>query len=155
MSYVERMIYEVVTRYIHDVPARVVVSDNNRIAREVVYHARIAAETITGSETFDGPAIHEYIRERIQYEADMDPGNQRLRMPWRTVLEGRTDCKSSAIMIGALAKRAGCDVRLAFIDQTGSGQWDHVFAVVDGVSIDPLAEYGETLQYQRIHAERI
>lgn len=125
--------------------------DNNRLARDVVYHTRVAADMIEGADAFDARKVHEFVRTRIKYEADHDPMDQRLRLPWRTVLEGRTDCKSSAILIGSLAKRAGHEVKLRFVDQTGEGQWDHVYTIVDEVPVDPLCNFGEEVPYLYQH----
>lgn len=133
--------------------ARIV--DNNRLARDVVYHAIIGAERVTAVDPWDSAKIHQFVRENIQYQAELDPNNQRLRMPWRALDEGVGDCKTTAIMIASLAKASGRDVVLRFLDQTGGGQWDHVFAVVDGVPVDPLEPFGQSLPYYHSHDERI
>ena len=129
--------------------------DNNRLARDVVYHAVIAAERVSAVVPWDAEALHRYVRENIAYVEDVDPMNQRVRMPWITVDERAGDCKSTAIMIASLAKASGRCVVLRFLDQTGSGQWDHVFAVVDGIPVDPLERYGEQMPHYHAHDERL
>lgn len=129
--------------------------DNNRLARDVVYHTIAAAERINGIFPWDSAAVHDFVRERIRYHAELDPMDQRLRMPWRALDEGVGDCKTTAIMIGALAKASGRDVTLRFLDQTGGGQWDHVFAIVDGLAVDPLEPLGSIMPHYHHHDERI
>lgn len=127
------------------------------VARAVVYHLRIAAEHYAVDMPPGGypdPAtLHAFLVERITYEADTDPDYQRLRMPWRTVMDGTTDCKSSAIFIGALSLASGRTVDLRFTDATGNG-WGHVYAIVDGVAVDPLLPFGDHPKAARSHAVR-
>lgn len=118
--------------------------DNDGLARAVVYSIVAAAESIGPlAESFTGPELHAFIREAIRYEADTDPGGQRLRMPWRTLWEGVTDCKSSAIFIGALLLAQGEPVVVKFIDGEGVGGWTHVYILgADGIALDPLLPLG-------------
>jgi hypothetical protein len=116
--------------------------DNNGLARAVVYAVMCAAEFVNAPDFDDPYQLHQFLRERIQYSADMDPDWQLLRMPWRTTTDGTTDCKSSAIFIGGLAYAAGHHVVIRFTDEFGTGQWNHVYAIVNGIACDPLLPYG-------------
>lgn len=118
-------------------------TDNDGIAREVVYATRVAAEMYAGQHLTTTPQeLHRLIAKEIQYEADDDPNGQRLRMPWRTLIEGKTDCKSSAIFIGGVSLAQGRHVVIRFVDEDGAGSWSHVYAIVDGDAADPLLTYG-------------
>lgn len=128
--------------------------DNNRLARDVVYHAVVAAEKVAPLSPWNSEEVHAYVRRNVEYLEDADPNNQRLRMPWRTVFEGKGDCKSTAIMIAALAKASGRHAVLRFVDQEGEG-WDHVYAVVDGVPVDPMESFGTEVPYIHRHDEPI
>jgi len=86
--------------------------------------------------------IHRFVRSRVDYIADRSADDQRIRAPWVTLREGRGDCKSTAVLIYALADIAGFPAWLRFYDQRGHG-WDHVVAVVDGIPVDPLLELGD------------
>lgn len=132
-------------------PVRSVQVDNDGLVDEVVAHTLVAAEMITGGIAFDGRAVHCLLIDEVRYDADDDIANQRLRMPWRTLNERRTDCKSSAIFIGALAKRSGERVCLRFIDEHGIGAFTHVYAVVNGTPIDPLEPYGAEMAHVLAH----
>lgn len=74
---------------------------------------------------------------------DEDLFHQFVRMPWRTLEDGRTDCKSSAVLIGSTCKAAGCDVALRFIINPGEQHYGHVYAIIDGTAVDPLLEFGQ------------
>lgn len=124
--------------------------DNQRLARDVVYHARVASDFIRGLVKWDGAYVHAYVRQQVAYVEDVDPENQRLRMPWKTLEEGAGDCKSTAILIAGLAKASKRKAVIRFVDQRGEG-WDHVYAVVDGVAIDPLLPYGEEVPHLFYH----
>jgi len=121
--------------------------DNSGIARAVVYSIVVAAELLAEGDPplqwTSGADLHAFIRDRIRYEADTDPDGQRLRMPWRTVWEGVTDCKSSAIFIGGHLLAQGEAITVRFIDGEGCGAWTHVYILgADGIALDPLLSLG-------------
>jgi hypothetical protein len=119
-------------------------TSNNELARTVVYAVRIAAEQYLGHVHGITPErLHAFVQDHIVYDADLDPDLQRIRMPWRTLLDEVTDCKSSAIFIGGLSLAQGHQVAITFIDEHGAGHWGHVYAVVDGIPCDPLLAYGQ------------
>jgi hypothetical protein len=127
----------------------VIDADNNELARTVVYAVRIAAEQYAGHVQDITPAqLHAFVQDHIVYDADLDPDLQRIRMPWRTLLDEVTDCKSSAIFIGGLSLAQGHQVAITFIDEHGAGHWGHVYAVVDGVPCDPLLPYGQACRHR-------
>ena len=114
--------------------------DNDGLARDVVYSLIVAAELLAPMEyAVTGPELHAFVRDHILYQADSDPMGQRLRMPWRTVWEGVTDCKSSAIFIGACLLAQGEPITVKFVDGEGVGAWTHVYILgADGIALDPL-----------------
>lgn len=121
--------------------------DNDGLARQVVYSIMVAAEILAeseaGTEWHTGAELHAFVRDRVKYEADADPLGQRLRMPWRTVWEGVTDCKSSAIFIGGHLLAQGEPVTVRFVDVDGIGAWTHVYILgADGIALDPLLPLG-------------
>ena len=120
--------------------------DNLRLARDVYYHATVAARWVGGIPGWNSEQIHDWVQRTIKYREDTDPNNQRLRMPWATVQEGAGDCKSTAILIAALAAASGRRAALRFVDQRGEG-WDHVYAIVDGIPMDPLLSAGKEVDY--------
>lgn len=85
--------------------------------------------------------LHEYLRTRIRYKAE-PPSKQVVRLPSATVKQRVADCKSTAVFIVGAMAAAGRQVSLRFIKQAGGPHWSHVFAVVDGVPVDPLMAYG-------------
>lgn len=74
-------------------------------------------------------------------------GVQMVRMPWRLLADGVGDCKSQAVFIGSMCARSGCAVVIRFVQLPGTDYFGHVFAVVDGVPVDPLLEYGAECDY--------
>ena len=89
--------------------------------------------------------LYLYLVTEIQYLAET--GTQIIRRPNALVLEGVGDCKSTAVFIGSICKAAGMDVRLAFIKTAERPWYSHVYAIVDGVVVDPLLDYGEECDY--------
>jgi hypothetical protein len=115
--------------------------DNNALARTVIYAVNTARDIYAGMDC-DPYQLHQFLHKKIIYDADLDPEYQRLRFPWRTIADGVTDCKSSAIFIGGLAAAAGHHTVIVFTDEKGSGSWGHVYAVINGIACDPLLPYG-------------
>lgn len=118
---------------------------NGDLVRWVTLAAREAVRSMRWPDalhTDDAPRLlHRYIRERIAYRAE-PPHDQVVRMPSATVKQRVADCKSTAVFIAGGAAAAGHRVALRFIKQHGGVAWSHVFAVVDGVPVDPLLRYG-------------
>lgn len=85
-----------------------------------------------------------------------EDGTQYIRAPWITMEHGRADCKSTAVLIAAMCKAAGRRVHLKFLQyEEGPTHWAHVFAVVDGVPVDPLLPFGEEFPYLRHHIRTV
>jgi hypothetical protein len=84
--------------------------------------------------------VYEYLRDHSAYFEETDL--QVIRMPRALVIDGVGDCKSTAIFAAALLHAAGCRVALRFIRQPGRPWWSHVYAVADGVAVDPLLPLG-------------
>jgi hypothetical protein len=114
--------------------------DNAALVGAVVHAARNAAD---GVRWRNAPPrhrvpelLHQYVRTRTKYRAE--DATQIIRYPSALVRERVGDCKSTAVFIAALAAGAGCRSSVVFIRQAGRPWWSHVFAVVDGVIVDPL-----------------
>lgn len=88
-----------------------------------------------------------FVRDCIRYAPD--DREQLVRLPWRTVADGEGDCKSTAVLIAALCAASGCAVDLAFAALAGQDYFGHVYAVCDGVAVDPLLEFGAECLYIR------
>lgn len=87
-----------------------------------------------------------YVRHFTRYEEE-GPDAQMIRLPWRFVDDGVGDCKSQAIYTAAICAASGCRVALRFATLPGDVEPGHVYAVVDGVPVDPLLEFGEECSY--------
>lgn len=98
--------------------------------------------------------MHAYAAD-IEYKAEN--GTQYIRAPWITAQQRRADCKSTAILIASMCAAAGRKVELKFLqyDDNDGDHWAHVFAVVDGVPVDPLLPFGEEYPYLRFLKVRI
>jgi hypothetical protein len=114
--------------------------DNAALVGAVVDAARNAADIVRWSDPPDRDRVpdllHRYVRTCTKYRAEND--TQVIRYPSALVRERVGDCKSTAVFIAALAAGAGCRSSVVFIRQQGKPWWSHVFAVVDGVAVDPL-----------------
>lgn len=84
---------------------------------------------------------HELARTRVRYVRE--DGDQLIRMPWRTLSDGVGDCKSFAVLVASLCKAAGRSVVLRFAQYAGEDHFGHVYAVVDGVAVDPELPFGD------------
>lgn len=91
------------------------------------------------------PIMHEFTRRLIAY--DREDADQLIRMPWRTVEDGTADCKSTAILIASVCAKAGRSVALRFVQYPGEDWFGHVYAIVDGVPVDPELDFGEEVVY--------
>lgn len=130
-------------------------ADNAALAASVVAATRTAAKWLA-AETFSEPVervCHAMIRDGIRYDAEH--GTQYVRMPWRLIEDGVGDCKSYAVFIGAVCRARGCGVVLRFVRQHGQSHFSHVYAVVDGVPVDPLLPFGEECKYDSCEDVRI
>lgn len=92
--------------------------------------------------------VHAYAQTAVRYERE--DGDQLIRMPWRTVADGVGDCKSLAVLVASLCAAAGCRVTLRFVRFQGEDWYGHVYAVVDGVAVDPELHFGEEV----VHSSR-
>jgi hypothetical protein len=88
---------------------------------------------------------HAYAKDVVQYVRE--DGDQLIRMPWRTVADGQGDCKSLAVLVASLCRAAGRRVVLRFVKFPGENWFGHVYAVVDGVAVDPELEFSEEVLY--------
>lgn len=82
-----------------------------------------------------------YLREAVQYIAET--GDQYIRHPWRTIEDGRADCKSQAVFVAGICGPLGCRVELCFAHLPGALHLGHVYPVVDGVPVDALLPFGD------------
>jgi len=87
-----------------------------------------------------------FVRHFTRYEEE-GPEAQQIRLPWRFVADGVGDCKSQAIYTAAVCAASGCRVALRFATLPGDEEPGHVYAVVDGVPVDPLLEFGKECAY--------
>lgn len=126
--------------------------DNSQLVGMVVKAARMAARSMRwpqGLPREDAARIvHEYIRRRVKYDAE-PASDQVVRLPSATVKQRKADCKSTAVFIASAAAAAGRRVDLRFIRQKRGDHWSHVYAVVDGVAVDPLLRFGR----EAIHSQ--
>jgi hypothetical protein len=126
---------------------------NGDLRRLVVREARSAARRVGKLPPDlipreDVPRVlHAYVVQYVPYVEDDDL--QSIRRPAALVHGYSGDCKSTAIFIGSLAKKAGCDVVLRFAAYPETGYFSHVYAVVDGVPVDPLLPFGHEEPYIR------
>ena len=81
-----------------------------------------------------------YVRECTDYIPER--GVQFVRTPWAFVREQVGDCKSTAVFIGSMCRAAGLPVKLRFAMLPGSDYFGHVWAMINGVDVDPLLNYG-------------
>ena len=138
------------------VPTRVIHAGevwNGDLVKWVTHAARAAVRSMRWPAALDAERapriVHQYIRQRIRYKAE-PPSDQVVRLPSATVKQRVADCKSTAVFIAGAAAAAGHRVALRFIKQNGGPAWSHVYAVVDGVPVDPLLRYGsEAVSSQR------
>jgi hypothetical protein len=114
--------------------------DNAALVVAVVQAARNAADGVTWRNAPQRRRVpellHRYVTTRTRYRAENS--TQVIRYPSALVRERVGDCKSTAVFIAALAAAAGCSSSVVFIRQANRPWWSHVFAVVDGVVVDPL-----------------
>jgi len=132
-------------------------ANTHTLVEDVTHAARIAAACTTWPAELPAKdaarLAHSFAASAVRYDADM--GTQTIRMPWRSV-NSQGDCKSTAILIASLCAAAGRDVVLRFLQYEPGPTWyAHVFAVVDGIPVDPLLPYGEQYDYLRKTETRI
>lgn len=124
-------------------------ADNADLVRLTARAARSAWPRIVwpdGLPREDAARIaHAYARDVVQYVKE--DGDQLIRMPWRTVADGRGDCKSLAVLVAALCAAAGRSVALRYVAYPGEDWYGHVYAVVDGVPVDPELDFGKEVLY--------
>lgn len=115
--------------------------------------AKHAARVVRWPDTLpadDAPFMAwELIRARTWYERDR--GGQWVRLPSALIRDRVGDCKSTAVTIAALAAAAGWPVVLRFVGYRDRPYLSHVYAVVDGVPVDPLLPFGS----QVVHSHGI
>lgn len=120
---------------------------NRELARDVVTATLAAIPFLDQVPRKDAARwCYYYIRDHIAYIAEME--TQDIRLPWRTIQDGRADCKSQSVFVASVCARAGCRVSLRFAAMPGQDWLGHVYAVVDGVVIDPLLPLGDECPYQ-------
>lgn len=90
--------------------------------------------------------IHTYLRRHVRYKAE-PPAMQVVRLPSATVKQRVADCKSTAVFLVSALHAAGWPVQLRFIKQGGRGAWSHVYALADGLPVDPLLPFGQEPVY--------
>ena len=116
----------------------------------VVYAARRARPfvTVPGFVTRGAApeTVHAFARDRVRYV--LEDGDQLIRMPWRPVADGVADCKSMAVLCATLCAAAGCKTVLRFVRYRGEDHYAHVYAVADGVPVDPELPEGAEVPYE-------
>lgn len=124
---------------------------NADLVRLVTDTARQAAQRMTWPRQLPrknaARLLWRYMRQVVKYKAE-PPSDQVVRFPSATVKQRKGDCKSSAVFIAAAARAAGHQAALRFVQQR-SPYWSHVYAVVDGVPVDPLLPFGTEVVYSR------
>lgn len=126
-----RLLYEVTT-------------DNAGLVRAVRNAARDAVRLVRWREAPDldrlPELLHRYVNERTRYRPEKS--TQVIRYPSAFVRQAVGDCKSTAVFIAAMGAAAGCRATVVFIRQGGRPYFSHVFATLDGVTVDPLLPLG-------------
>lgn len=89
--------------------------------------------------------VHAFARDSITYEKET--GDQLIRMPWRTLSDGKGDCKSLAALTASLCRASGCRTTLRFVRYAGSDHFAHVYTVADGYVVDPELPFGKEVKY--------
>ena len=119
-------------------------ADNDTLIREIVAAAALAVDRVRWPRGLDrarAPEIvHAYLSDHSRYQEENEL--QIIRLPRALVVTGVHDCKSSAVFAYAMLRAAGYRVRLRFIRQPARPWWSHVYAVADGVAVDPLLPLG-------------
>lgn len=119
-------------------------TDNAGLVRAVCNAARDAVRCVRWREAPDldrlPELLHTYINTRTRYRPE--GGTQVIRYPSAFVREGVGDCKSTAVFVAALGAAAGCRATVVFIRQAGRPYFSHVFATLDGMTVDPLLPLG-------------
>lgn len=117
---------------------------NGGFVQLTVAAARRAAALVQWPDALDpedAPRIAwAWVRERTRYAKDR--GGQWIRLPSALARDRVGDCKSSAVTIAALCAAAGWPVVLRFAGYRSSPHWAHVYAMADGVPVDPLLPFG-------------
>lgn len=117
---------------------------NRSLVLEICAAARRALPTVYWPDDLprsDARAIvHTWLADHSRYFEEQ--GLQVIRLPRALVREGVGDCKSSAVFAAAMLHAAGYPVLLRFIKQPDRPWWSHVYAVADGVAVDPLLPLG-------------
>lgn len=140
----------------NEYPARVIRArtvDPERFATDIAEQVSVAAidavrlmPAIPGLCRKCAPRVAwSYLRDRVAYIPEL--GDQYVRMPWRTMEDGRADCKSQSVFVAGLCGPVGCRVDLRFVMLPDAVHLGHVYAVVDGVVVDPLLPYGSEVVY--------
>jgi transglutaminase-like putative cysteine protease len=123
---------------------------NGQLVEMVTDAAQIAANRIAWPKQLPRDRapeiIHHYLRRHVRYKAE-PPSMQIVRLPSATVKEGVADCKSTAVFLVAALRAAGWPVALRFIKQGGRSAYSHVYALADGVPVDPLLPFGQEPVY--------
>jgi hypothetical protein len=127
--------------------------DNARLMHLVTAVARASAQTVGRAPRHVQLPVMcwDYVRNCTAYKAER--GDQYIRTPRAFVRQRIGDCKSQAVFIGALCKRAGHQVTIRYVIKPGDSHYGHVYAVVDGVPVDPLLPYGSECRYIWRHDE--
>lgn len=122
---------------------------NGDLVQDVVTAAYIGARRCrwpAGVPAKDaGHIMWQYTRDEVKYIAER--GDQYIRLPWRTLEDGRGDCKSTAVLIASMCAAAGRRAVLRFVSYPGEDYYSHVYPVVDGTPCDPLRDYGTEYIY--------
>lgn len=117
---------------------------NSQLVAEIHRAALLACSLVYWPDGLDRNRarvfVHSFLADHTQYVEDLDL--QVIKLPRAFVLDGVGDCKSSAVFACAFLSAAGYSVALRFIRQASRPWLSHVYAVADGVAVDPLLPLG-------------
>lgn len=121
-------------------------ADNHDLISDVIAATRTAVKKVRPLPRGDAARLcHAFLQGEINYIEEK--GDQYTRMPWRTIADGRGDCKSFAVFVASLCAASGCRASLRFVKLPGDDHFGHVYAVIDGIAVDPCLEFGEECAY--------
>lgn len=119
------------------------------IGADVVIASRLAARILAECDPPPREGLARMCWELVRHEVEYieETGTQYIRLPWRTLADGRADCKSQTTLIVSVCAAAGCNAVVRMVILPGTEHFGHVYAVIDGVPVDPGLEFGQECPY--------
>jgi hypothetical protein len=111
------------------------------VSKEAASHPQIqalAAELRRGTVADSLAAIISWVHSAVVYRAHPD-GFQWVRSPLRTLDDGVGNCVDYSVLIGSILGAMGYDYSFRLVGYRSPFEYDHVFVVVDGIAVDPVA----------------